>query len=151
VVWGTIIMGVTGLILWFAVEVTRFLPRWAVDVATTIHYYEAILACLAILVWHFYHVFLDPEVYPMSWAWWDGRVNAEWYAHEHGLDPGALRIASSLRGNGGPDGSDGHGASTERQRDGARALSAHRLANSSEADGDGNAPRQTDGPRRSRK
>jgi cytochrome b subunit of formate dehydrogenase len=74
VVWGTIIMGATGLMLWFAVHVTRFLPRWAVDVATTIPYYEAILACLAIIVWHFYHVIFDPEVYPLNWAFWDGRA-----------------------------------------------------------------------------
>src|SRR5262249_43068221 len=52
VVWGTIIMGVTGLMIWFKMGVTHFLPRWAVDVALTIHYYEAILACLAIVVWH---------------------------------------------------------------------------------------------------
>ena len=64
VIWGTIIMGVTGLMVWFKMEVTQWLPRWAVDVALTIHYYEAILACLAIIVWHFYHVMFDPDVYP---------------------------------------------------------------------------------------
>lgn len=90
VVWGTVIMGVTGVMIWFAVDVTKFLPRWAVDVATTIHYYEAILACLAIIVWHFYHVIFDPEVYPLNWACWDGRVSAEWYKHEHPLDTQAL-------------------------------------------------------------
>jgi hypothetical protein len=73
VVWGTVIMGVTGFTIWFPVEVSRFLPRWAVDVALTIHYYEAILACLAILVWHFYHVMFDPDVYPLNWAFWTGR------------------------------------------------------------------------------
>ncbi len=86
VVWGTIIMSVTGLMIWFKIDVTQFLPRWAIDVATTIHYYEAILACLAILVWHFYFVFLDPEVYPINWAWWDGKVSKEWHHHEHPLD-----------------------------------------------------------------
>jgi len=35
VIWGTIIMGVTGLVIWFKMDVTKFLPRWAVDVATT--------------------------------------------------------------------------------------------------------------------
>jgi hypothetical protein len=64
VVWGTIIMGATGLMIWFKMDVTRFLPRWAVDVALTIHYYEAILACLAIVVWHFYHVNLRPGCLP---------------------------------------------------------------------------------------
>jgi cytochrome b subunit of formate dehydrogenase len=89
VVWGTIIMGVTGLMIWLKMDVTRFLPRWAVDVATTVHYYEATLACLAIVVWHFFHVIFDPEVYPLNWACWDGRVSAKWHEHEHPLDTAA--------------------------------------------------------------
>jgi formate dehydrogenase gamma subunit len=86
VVWGTIIMGVTGLAIWFKIEVTQFLPRWAIDVATTIHYYEAILACLAILVWHFYHVMFDPEIYPVNLACWDGKVSEHWQEDEHPLE-----------------------------------------------------------------
>jgi formate dehydrogenase gamma subunit len=86
VVWGTIIMGVTGLMIWFKLDVTRFLPRWAVDVATTIHYYEAILACLAIIVWHFYHVIFDPDVYPLNWACWNGKVSKHWQEEEHPLE-----------------------------------------------------------------
>jgi formate dehydrogenase gamma subunit len=91
VVWGTIIMGVTGLMVWFAIDVTRFLPRWAVDVALTIHYYEAILACLAIVVWHFYHVIFDPDVYPLNLACWDGKVSEHWQKEEHPLDQEAIR------------------------------------------------------------
>ncbi|HUB87011.1 MAG TPA: cytochrome b/b6 domain-containing protein [Verrucomicrobiae bacterium] len=86
VVWGTIIMGVTGLMVWFKLDVTRFLPRWAVDVALTIHYYEALLACLAIVVWHFYHVIFDPDVYPLNTACLDGKVSEEWQQHEHPLE-----------------------------------------------------------------
>ncbi len=86
VVWGTMIMGVTGLMIWFKIDVTRFLPRWAVDVATTIHYYEAILACLAIIVWHFYHVIFDPDVYPLNWACWNGKVSKHWQEEEHPLE-----------------------------------------------------------------
>lgn len=74
--------------IWLKVDVTRFIPRWAVDVATTIHYYEAILACLAIIVWHFYHVIFDPDVYPANWAWLDGKVTPAWQAHEHPLEAG---------------------------------------------------------------
>ena len=86
VVWGTIIMGITGLMIWFKIDVTKFLPRWAVDVATTIHYYEAILACLAIIVWHFYHVIFDPDVYPLNWACWNGKVSRHWQEEEHPLE-----------------------------------------------------------------
>ena len=86
-VWGTALMGLTGVMIWAKVWVGDALARWWVDVATAIHYYEAILATLAILVWHFYQVFFDPDVYPMNWAWWDGKMPVENYKHEHELDP----------------------------------------------------------------
>jgi cytochrome b subunit of formate dehydrogenase len=84
-IWGTIVMGVTGLMLWMKVDVSRLLPRWWVDVALAIHFYEAVLATLAVIVWHFYHVMFDPDVYPMSWTCVDGKVTPEEYRHEHGL------------------------------------------------------------------
>jgi hypothetical protein len=62
------------------------MPRWIVDIALTIHYYEAILACLAILVWHFYHVIFDPDVYPANWAAFNGKVSAHWHEEEHSLE-----------------------------------------------------------------
>ena len=85
-VWGTALMGLTGVMLWAKVLVGDLLARWWVDVATAIHFYEAILATLAIVVWHFYQVFFDPDVYPMNWAWWDGKMPVEQYRHEHGGD-----------------------------------------------------------------
>ncbi len=100
VVWGTIIMGATGLMIWFKMDVTRFLPRWAVDVALTIHYYEAILACLAILVWHFYHVIFDPDVYPLNWACWNGKVSKHWQEEEHPLEHAAPPEMGLPAGNG---------------------------------------------------
>ena len=72
-VWGTLVMAVSGFVLWFENWSLATLPTWASDVATVVHYYEAILASLAILVWHFYFVLLDPLVYPMDSAWLTGR------------------------------------------------------------------------------
>jgi cytochrome b subunit of formate dehydrogenase len=92
-VWGTIVMASTGVMAWFKVGVGTVVPRWIVDVALTIHFYEAILATLAILVWHFYMVIYDPETYPMNWAWLDGRMSVEHYQHEHPLDTEALAQA----------------------------------------------------------
>lgn len=89
-VWGTALMGLTGVMLWAKVWVGNLLARWVVDVATAIHYYEAILATLAILVWHFYQVFFDPDVYPMNSAWLDGKMPADHYREEHGLDTETL-------------------------------------------------------------
>ncbi len=74
--WGTIVMTVTGFVLWFENTALQYLPKWVTDVATAIHFYEAILATLSILVWHFYWVIFDPEVYPMDWSWWDGHPPA---------------------------------------------------------------------------
>jgi formate dehydrogenase gamma subunit len=95
VIWGTLIMGLTGLMIWFKVEWFGFLPRWVIDVATSIHFYEAVLATLAIIVWHFYHVIFDPDVYPLNWAVLDGKVSEEFYKHEHGLDFSQLEEENS--------------------------------------------------------
>src|SRR2546421_12341987 len=78
-------MGLTGLMIWFKVGAFGFLPRWWIDIAIAVHFYEAVLATLAIVVWHFYHVVFDPEVYPVNLAFYDGRVSEELYREEHGL------------------------------------------------------------------
>ena len=85
VVWGTIIMGLTGLMIWYKLGFFAFLPRWAIDIALAIHFYEAVLATLAIIVWHFYQVIFDPDVYPINFAFLDGRVSEEHYREEHEL------------------------------------------------------------------
>jgi cytochrome b subunit of formate dehydrogenase len=73
VVWGTAIMTITGLMLWAHNRTMQWLPRVFMDLTTTVHLYEAILAALAILVWHFYFVIFDPDVYPMDTAWLTGK------------------------------------------------------------------------------
>lgn len=85
-IWGTIVMAVTGVGLWAKVWVSSILPRWFLDVFTAIHFYEAILATLAIVVWHFYWIIFDPDVYPMNWAWMDGKMDIEHYEEEHAAD-----------------------------------------------------------------
>jgi cytochrome b subunit of formate dehydrogenase len=101
-VWGTALMGLTGIMIWAKVWVGDLLARWWVDVATAVHFYEAILATLAIIVWHFYQVFFDPDVYPMTWAWWDGKMPEENYKHEHELDTESLKAADGEEGGSGP-------------------------------------------------
>ncbi len=93
-VWGTVVMAVTGIMLWAKITVGNHLPRWWIDVATAIHFYEAVLATLAILVWHFYQVLFDPDTYPMNWAWWDGKVPLEHFRAEHPLALGESTTTS---------------------------------------------------------
>lgn len=72
--WGAVLMSITGIALWFENATLRWLPGWVPAVATALHFYEAVLATLAILCWHLYWVVFDPVVYPMDWAWWSGRA-----------------------------------------------------------------------------
>jgi len=91
VIWGSVVMATTGFILWFETEALRFLPLWALDLATLVHYYEAWLASLAILVWHFYFVIFNPDVYPMSWTWLTGKISEDMLRHEHPREYERLR------------------------------------------------------------
>jgi cytochrome b subunit of formate dehydrogenase len=72
VVWGSVVMVATGLMLWANNLALRFLPKVWLDVATAVHFYEALLATLAIVVWHFYSVIFDPDVYPLNTAFLTG-------------------------------------------------------------------------------
>ncbi len=65
-VWGTIVMSLTGLLMWFYIDYIGVFSKLEWDIARTIHYYEAWLAFLAIVVWHFYFVIFNPDIYPMS-------------------------------------------------------------------------------------
>ncbi|MDI6809277.1 MAG: cytochrome c3 family protein [Candidatus Eisenbacteria bacterium] len=75
--WGTVVMMVTGFPMWFPDVFMRFFPRWILDLLRAIHYYEAWLAVLAVVVWHFFHVMFHPETYPMNWTWLTGRMSIE--------------------------------------------------------------------------
>jgi len=79
--WGTVVMTVSGCLLWFNNFTLRYFPKWVSDAATAVHYYEALLATFSILLWHFYMVIFDPLVYPMDTAWIDGKVPADHYRH----------------------------------------------------------------------
>jgi formate dehydrogenase gamma subunit len=87
-VWGTVIMGATGFILWFENTFVGLLTKLGWDVAQTVHYYEAWLATLAIIVWHLYFVIFNPDVYPMNLAWLDGNLTEAEMREEH---PAELR------------------------------------------------------------
>ncbi len=85
-VWGTLIMAITGLGLWAKTFVLRFIPLWGLDIFTTIHYYEAWLATLAIIVWHLYMVLMRPGSYSSSWMWLTGKITKEEMLEEHPLE-----------------------------------------------------------------
>jgi formate dehydrogenase gamma subunit len=83
-VWGGIIMAVSGLLLWFDNYFASWgLPKGVLDVVLVVHYYEAWLATLAMVVWHGYSAIFNPRVYPMNPAWMTGKMPKDMYTHEH--------------------------------------------------------------------
>ncbi len=89
-VWGTAVMVATGLMLWFDNWFIQHVPKGALDVALVVHYWEAWLATLAILIWHMYSVVFNPHVYPMNPSWITGTMPEAMYRREH---PGHLEEA----------------------------------------------------------
>lgn len=79
VVWGTIIMAITGFMMWNPIATTRWLPGEIIPAAKAAHGGEAILAVLAIIIWHFYHVHLRH----FNKSMFNGKMSEKEMAHEH--------------------------------------------------------------------
>ncbi|MCX6230103.1 MAG: cytochrome c3 family protein [Bacteroidetes bacterium] len=84
-IWGTLVMGFTGLVLWFPTVVGNWAPVWFIKVSETVHFYEAILATLAILIWHWFFVIFHPKEYPVSFTVFNGQMSVNHYKGEHRL------------------------------------------------------------------
>jgi formate dehydrogenase gamma subunit len=85
-IWGTFIMALTGLMLWFQEAAVALFPLWVLDIIRIVHGFEAILAFLAIIIWHMYNVHLNPEVFPMSKIWINGKISKEELLEHHPLE-----------------------------------------------------------------
>jgi len=85
-VWGTVVMAATGVVMWLDNTFLGLLGKLWWDVARTVHYYEAWLATLAIVVWHFYFVIFNPDSYPINLAFWKGTLTEEEMEEEHPLE-----------------------------------------------------------------
>jgi formate dehydrogenase subunit gamma len=83
VYWGCVIMIGSGLFLWFETDVMRFLPKYAIDMAHEMHSDEALLATLAIVIWHFYNVHFNPDRFPGTLLWWHGQLTEHEMKEEH--------------------------------------------------------------------
>jgi formate dehydrogenase gamma subunit len=95
--WGTILMALTGAILWFDNTSMGYITKLGFDIARIIHFYEAVLATLAIIVWHFYFVIFNPEVYPMNLAWLTGKMSEKEMLEEHPLQLAEIKAAEAAK------------------------------------------------------
>lgn len=79
VVWGTIVMAITGFMMWNPIFTTKFLPGEFIPAAKAAHGAEAVLAVAAIIIWHFYTV----HVSHFNKSMFSGKLSEEEMAHEH--------------------------------------------------------------------
>jgi len=82
VFWGVLIIGTSGLIMWFPVFFTKFLPGWVINIALVIHSDEALLAAGFIFSIHFFNTHFRIEKFPMDTVIFSGRVSKTEMLHE---------------------------------------------------------------------
>ncbi len=75
--WGSFVMIASGFFMWQVELSLRFFPLWVHDIFIIVHGYEAMLAFLSVIIWHMYNVHLNPEVFPMSKVWLNGRITGK--------------------------------------------------------------------------
>jgi len=81
-VWGTVVMGVTGFMMWNPITSAKFLPGEFIPAAKAAHGGEAVLAVLAIILWHMYGV----HIKFFNKAMWTGKLTETEMLHEHPLE-----------------------------------------------------------------
>jgi cytochrome b subunit of formate dehydrogenase len=77
VFWGVLVIGSTGLVLWFPELFTHLLPGWSVNVATIIHSDEALLAVGFIFTIHFFNTHFRPDKFPIDPVIFTGRLTLD--------------------------------------------------------------------------
>lgn len=90
-VWGILIMGLSGFIMWNPIATIRILPGEFIPAAKAAHGAEAVLAVLAIVVWHMYGVHLRR----FNKSMWTGRLDEDEMLHEHPLELADIKAGMS--------------------------------------------------------
>jgi formate dehydrogenase subunit gamma len=86
VYWGCVIMVGSGAFLWGESIVLKYFPKFVLDIAHEMHSDEALLATLAIVIWHFYNVHFNPDRFPGTLMWWHGEISEHEIKEEHPLE-----------------------------------------------------------------
>ncbi|MBI5293921.1 MAG: cytochrome b/b6 domain-containing protein [Chloroflexi bacterium] len=67
------IMGISGLIIWFPVQMTQVLPGGVVPAAKLAHSTESVALAIFIVIWHIYHVHIER----LNLSMFTGRLSEE--------------------------------------------------------------------------
>jgi cytochrome b subunit of formate dehydrogenase len=94
--WGLFVIGLSGLMLWFPVEATRFVPGWFLNAAVVVHGIEALLDIAFIFTVHVFHANLRPDKFPIDTMFLTGRMPEAEFRHDRPLEYERLRDAGQL-------------------------------------------------------
>ncbi|NQU86446.1 MAG: cytochrome c3 family protein, partial [Mariniphaga sp.] len=96
VFWGVIVIGSSGLVLWFPEFFTQILPGWSINVAQIIHSDEALLAVGFIFTIHFFNTHLRPESFPMDTVIFTGHIPLEEFKEDRPREYEDLKKSGKL-------------------------------------------------------
>jgi len=92
-VWGAAVMGATGFLMWNPITATKYLPGEFIPAAKAAHGGEAVLAVLAIIIWHFYGV----HIKRLNKAMFNGQITESEMLHEHPLELADIKAGIANR------------------------------------------------------
>jgi len=96
VYWGMIVMIGSGLLLWFHNTSMALFPKFVIDIAREAHSDEGLLATLAIVIWHFYNVHLNPSKFPFNKSMFTGKITLAEIEEEHPLELKRLKTEHKI-------------------------------------------------------
>lgn len=82
VVWGTVIMVITGFMMWNPIAVSSVMPGELIPAARAAHAGEALLAVLSILIWHMWNV----HIRRFNKSMFTGKLSREAMEEEHAAE-----------------------------------------------------------------
>jgi len=94
--WGLFVIGVSGLMLWFPVTATRFMPGWFLNAAVVVHGIEALLDIAFIFTVHVFHANLRPDKFPIDTMFLTGRMPEAEFRHDRPVEYERLRETGRL-------------------------------------------------------
>jgi formate dehydrogenase gamma subunit len=85
-VFGNVIMVVTGFVLFFPVAFAQLVPGQIIPAAKVAHSNEGLMAFFVITIWHIFNAHLNPDVFPFDPSMFTGKISRERMLHEHPLE-----------------------------------------------------------------
>ncbi len=96
VYWGALVIGVSGMLLWFAEDIGQILPGWIFNLAIVAHGLEAFLAVMTLFVVHFFNNHFRPSKFPLDTVMFTGSWDLAEFKEERPAEYERLKNSGDL-------------------------------------------------------